>query len=392
MKIAVVHDYFTQQGGAEKVAEEMYRMADGASLVSTVGIRNKMPPSLRDVPMQTSWMQSIPGIQKHYRLFFMLYPLAVRSLDLSQYDLVLSSSSGYAKGVQTRPDALHVCYCHTPMRWVWNFDGYSEREGMSAAGRKVLGLMVRGLRHWDESASRQPDHFVANSKTVAKRIRDVYHRVAEVINPPIDVDRFRVSDQQDDYYILLSRLIGYKRLDLAIEACSKLNRKLLVIGDGPYRERLMAMAGPSVQFMGRLSDSDVNHYVSRCRALIFPGEEDFGMAPLEVAAAGRPCIAYRAGGAEETIVDGRTGLFFDTQDPEDLMSAILRFEKQTWGTDELREHAEGFRTEVFQERMRTFLKRVGCPLPASTLPFRTQRPFSESGKVAAIAQDVRSAS
>jgi glycosyltransferase involved in cell wall biosynthesis len=370
MKIAVVHDYFTQLGGAEKVAEELMRMLPGAALHSTVALPDRMPPGLAGVPIKTSWMQKLPRMQQYYRLYFLLYPLAVTSLDLSQYDLVLSSSSGYAKGVRTYRDAIHVCYCHTPMRWAWSFDSYSAREEMGAAKRLLLPHLVRGLRRWDEAASRQPDHFVANSQTVAARIRRAYGRFAEVIHPPINLDRFRPSTEQDDYYIVLARLVSYKHIDLAVQACTLLKRRLLVIGDGPDRARLMAKAGPTVSFLGRLSDTEVEHYAARCRALIFPGEEDFGMAPLEIAAAGRPTIAYRAGGAVETIIDGVTGIFFDRQEPEDLVGAIARFERIDWSPAILRRHAENFGSHVFQTRLRTFLAKVGAPVPeAALLPF-----------------------
>src|SRR5579872_216550 len=311
MRIAIVHDYFTQLGGAEKVAEEMFRIFPRASLFSTVAFDDKMPAGLKDVPVHTSWMQLMPGIHRYYRLYFLLYPLAVRSLNLAHYDLVISSSSGYVKGVSAPRDAMHICYCHTPMRWVWNFDGYSERESMSPAMRVALRALTSVLRQWDVGAARQPDHFIANSKVVAERIQKAYGRTAEVIHPPIDVDRFQPSDEVDDYYMLLSRMVSYKRLDLAVEACTRLNKKLVVVGTGPQRKYLESIAGPSVKFLGRVRDSEVVRLASRCRALLFPGEEDFGMAPLEVAAAGRPTIAFRAGGATETIVEGSTGSFFE---------------------------------------------------------------------------------
>jgi glycosyltransferase involved in cell wall biosynthesis len=362
MRIAVVHDYFTQLGGAEKVAEELMRMLPGAALHATVALSDCMPSGLRAIPVTTSWMQHLPRMMRYYRLYFLLYPLGVGSLDLSDYDLVISSSSGYAKGVRARRDALHVCYCHTPMRWVWSFDSYSARESLGTSKRALLSLLVRGLRHWDVIASRQPDHFVANSRAVAARILHAYGRHAEVIHPPIDLDRFRPSDESGDYYLVLARLVSYKRIDLAVKACSLLGRRLLVIGDGPDRARLMACAGPTVSFLGRLSDDEVEYYASRCRALLFPGEEDFGMAPLEVAAAGRPTIAYRAGGAIETILDGVTGVFFEQQEPEALAAAIMRFEQGEWSPRVLRRHAEGFGIDAFQTRFRSFLARIGAPV------------------------------
>jgi glycosyltransferase involved in cell wall biosynthesis len=375
MQIAVVHDYFTQMGGAERVAEELARMLPSASLYTTVAMPDLMPPGLAGRHIETSWMQHLPSMKRYYRLYFLLYPLAVRSLDLSRYDLVISSSSGYAKGVRTGRDAIHVCYCHTPMRWAWSFASYSAQETAGAAKRLLLPPMMCALRKWDQRASHYPDHFVANSKTVAARIQQAYGRTAEVIHPPIDVNRFRPSPEQEDYYLVLARLISYKRIDLAIEACTRLGRRLLVIGDGPDRDRLMAKAGPTVQFLSRLSDAEVEHYAARCRALLFPGEEDFGMAPLELAAAGRPTIAYRAGGAAETIIDGITGTFFDRQEASDLAEAIVRFERQEWSAQLLRSHAEGFGIDIFQSRFRQFLARVGAPVPEDALlPFATPAP------------------
>lgn len=370
MKIAVVHDYFTQIGGAEQVAAALIQTFPGASLHATVALPECVPAGLAGVPVTTSWMQKLPAMRRFYRFYFLLYPLAVPSLDLSGYELVLSSSSGYAKGVHTNRDAIHVCYCHTPMRWAWNFESYSAREEMGSAKQLLLSHLIRGLRHWDLGASRQPDHFIANSQTVAARIRHVYGRFAEVIYPPIDLDRFRPSEEQEDYYIVLARLVSYKRIDLAVEACTMLGRRLLVIGDGPDRARVMAKAGPTVSFLGRLSDGEVEHYAARCRALIFPGEEDFGMAPLEIAAAGRPTIAYRGGGAVETIVDGVTGIFFDRQEPGDLADAITRFERIEWSPAVLRRHAEKFGTDVFQAKLCAFLSKVGAPVPQTAfLPF-----------------------
>jgi glycosyltransferase involved in cell wall biosynthesis len=379
MKIAVVHDNFAQLGGAEKVVEELCCMFPKASLFAAVALRECMPSRLRDVHVQTSWMQKLPRIKEYFRLYFLLYPLAMAALRLSEYDLVLSSCFAYAKGVQTRHDAIHVCYCHTPARWIWNYENYSSRASFGRIQRTLLPTLIRGLRLWDEGASRQPDHFVANSRTVADRIRRVYQRSAEVIHPPIDIERFHPCGEWEDYYIILSRLVPYKRVDLAVKACTQRKRKLLVIGDGPDRRTLEAMAGPSVQFLGRASDEQVEYHVCRCRALLFPGEEDFGMAPLEVAAAGRPTIAYRAGGALETIVENSTGLFFDQQTPEALGDAIETFEGQEWSPLVLRQHSKAFGVPVFRDRFRSFLERVGVPL-GTTTPF-----VSDPHGVAALA-------
>ncbi len=359
MRTAVVHDYFTQLGGAERVVGDIFQMYPQSSLYATVALSQYLPPSLRDVPISTTWMQKLPRLDDFYRFYFMLYPLAVACLNLSEYDFVLSSSSGYAKGIHTRRDAVHVCYCHTPMRWVWNYDSYSSRESFGRLQRRLLPALVDRLRKWDLDASRQPDHFIANSKVVAERIYRTYGRRAEVIHPPIDISRFKPSAEQEDFYLVLARLAPYKRIDLAVAACTQLGVKLVVIGDGTDRRQLEQIAGPTVSFLGRLSDDEVARYVARCKALLFPGEEDFGMAPVEVAAAGRPTIAYRAGGATETILEGTTGLFFDEQTPESLAAAIERFDAFDWDKDVLRKHAEGFCSAVFQDRMAHFLKRVG---------------------------------
>jgi glycosyltransferase involved in cell wall biosynthesis len=365
MKIAVVHDYFTQLGGAEEVASQLFTMLPGADLFAAVALQECMPAALQNVPVHTSWMQYLPRIKELYRQYFLIYPLGVQSLDLSPYDLVVSSSSGYGKGVRARRDAVHVCYCHTPMRWAWNFSQYSARETMGSVQRALLSCLVHGLRYWDISASREPDHFIANSKTVADRILKAYGRHAEVIHPPINTRRFSPSDEQEDYYLILSRLVSYKRIDLAVQACNALGRKLLVIGDGPDRARLEALAGPTITFAGRLPDHQVEHFAARCRALIFPGEEDFGMVPLEIAAAGRPTIAFHAGGATETVIEGSTGVFFRETIPESLVAAMQAFETMQWSPGVLRHHAESFGIDAFQSRFRSFLSRVGVPVPES---------------------------
>ena len=373
MRIAVVHDYFTQMGGAERVAQELMSILPGARLHTTVALRDLMPAGLAGGKIVTSWMQYLPNMRKFYRLYFPLYPLAVRSLDLTDYDLVVSSSSSYAKGVRTGRDAIHVCYCHTPMRWAWNLDSYTAHESPGVASQLLLPPMMRAMRRWDKRASCYPDHYVANSRTVAARIQRAYGRTAEVIHPPIDVNRFRPSLDQEDYYLVLARLVSYKRIDLAIQACSALGRRLLVIGDGPERARLMAKAPSTVTFMSHLSDSEVEYYAARCRALLFPGEEDFGMAPVELAAAGRPTIAYRAGGATETVLDGVTGIFFERQETADLVEAMERFEQQEWSVAVLRNHAAGFGIDVFKTRFRNFLAQVGAPVTESTAP-QVKRP------------------
>ncbi len=356
--IAVFHDNFAQMGGAEKVAEEIYDLLPGASLHSTVSVPEVLSRGLQQAKIKTSWMQHLPGLRRHFRHYFLFYPFAVESVDLSSYDLIVSSCFGYAKGIRKRKDAIHVCYCHTPMRWVWRYADYSERAGFGPLSRRLLPLLLSALKRWDLRAARQPDYFIANSQAVAKRIKTFYGRESVVIPPPIDVNRFQPDPEQEDYYLVLSRLVPYKRIDLAVEACTRLNRKLFVVGDGPDRSRLEKTAGPSIQFLGRQSDEAVGRYAARCRALLFPGEEDFGMTPLEVNAAGRPVIAFRAGGALETVVEGRTGVFFDRPKVESLMTAMEEFESYKWNAQELRAHASRFDRSVFAKRLLDYLQTV----------------------------------
>jgi glycosyltransferase involved in cell wall biosynthesis len=357
-KIALVHDYFIQMGGAERVAAAMHDSFPTAPMYTTVALPHRLPQQLRGADIRTSPMQRLPGMESRFRHYFMLYPFAIENFDLREYDLIFSSSSGYAKGVRRRKNAIHVCYCHTPMRWVWRYEDYVDRERFGGITRSLLPMCVWGLKKWDLRAAQQPSYYIANSKIVARRIKEIYGREAFVIPPPIDVDRFRPSNEVDNYYLVLSRLIPYKRIDLAIEACNKMNRRLVIVGDGPDRERLEKLAGPKTEFLGRQPDHLVNQYLSRCRALLFPGEEDFGMAPLEANAAGRPVIAYGAGGALETVVSGVTGVFFDKPNSDSLATAIEEFESRFWYQSMLRKHAEKFGQDVFAFRVLQFLSWV----------------------------------
>ena len=361
-RIALVHDYFVQMGGAERVAEAMHDSFPGAPIYTTVALQHRLPSRLRTADIRTSPMQHLPAMDRKFRHYFMLYPFAVENFDLSPYDLIFSSSSGYAKGVRRRRNAIHVCYCHTPMRWVWRYDDYVAREKFGTGIRSLLPLALWGLRKWDLRAAQQPNYYIANSRLVAERIRKIYKREAFVIPPPIEVNRFHMSNDIQDYYLVLSRLMPYKRIDLAIEACKRMNRRLIIIGDGPDRARLEKLGDDRIEFLGRQSDQIVNYYAARCRALLFPGEEDFGMAPLEANAAGRPVIAYRAGGAEETVVDGKTGVFFDSPNSLALSEAIEQFESMHWSQILLRRHAEKFDRNVFAFRVLQFL---GSVAPAS---------------------------
>ena len=363
--IALAHDYFIQMGGAERVAEELHSIFPTASMFTTVDRRLQFPSGLSKEKVRTSWMQRLPVNIKNHRNYFMLYPLAIESFDMSDFDLIISSSSGYAKGLRKKKGAVHVNYCHTPMRWVWRYEDYAAREKFGCLKRKVLPFLLEKLKRWDLRAAAQPDFYIANSQIVADRIKQCYGREATVIPPPIDVERFSIDEPDEDFYLLLSRLNPYKRLDVAIEACKKLDRPLVVIGDGAARQQLEKIAGRQTRFLGRQPDDVVARYASRCRALIFPGEEDFGMTPLEINAAGRPIIAFRAGGATETVVEGETGVFFGEQTADSLIGAIEEFESLSFDRLTLRRHAEKFDRQVFASRIREFVGNI-VPIAQTT--------------------------
>lgn len=350
-RLAFMHDNFLQQGGAERVAEVIASVLPEADLYTTALLEDKVPRKLRGRTIRHSLLSRVPGLRKYYRHYFLLYPFAAWSHSLAKYDVVITSCCGFAKMARVRRNATHICYCHTPTRWIWRFEDYAARERFSRTTRNVLSLVTRVLRSVDSYAARRVDFFLANSNNVAQRIRECYGRDAIVLHPPIECARFPLSYVSEDYYVILSRLIGYKRIDLAIAACEKLGRKLVIIGDGPDRKRLESLAGPNTAFVGRLSDQEVSNTLQRCRALIFPGEEDFGMTPLEANASGKPCIAFGSGGAVETVVNRSTGILFFESSPESLAQAIVQSESQAWEPERLRAHAEAFDVSVFSARL-----------------------------------------
>ncbi len=357
-RIALFQDYLAQSGGAERVTEAIAKALPTSDLHATMAVPEKLSPYLSKRKIQTTWMQNLPAKAKLYRHYFLFYPNAVESARLQDYDVVITSCCGYAKGVRRGPHSIHICYCHNPMRWVWRFPEYIAREQVSPATKWVLQRMVQGLKKWEMNAARRPDYYIANSHIVAQRLQTAFGVNPIVIEPPIETSRFWISQNIADYYLVLSRLRPYKRIDLAVEACSRTGRKLIVVGDGPDRDRLEAMAGPTVQFLGRQPDHVVNQLASRCRALLFPGEEDFGMAPLEVNAAGRPAVAYAAGGATETIREQVNGILFREQTVDCLVEALEQCEARNWDPRAIRQVAMRYDIHVFQERFLAFLVHV----------------------------------
>lgn len=357
MRVALVHDYLNQAGGAEKVMEVFCRMFPGSPVYTALYDPAAMPDFWRTQDVRTSFMQRLAPRLSVGKALFPLYPLAFESFDLRDYDLVLSSTTTFAKGVITRPDTCHVCYCNTPTRFAWMYHDYTERQRMGRMARRVLPTLISPLRVWDYAAAQRVDSFVAGSYNAARRIQKYYRRSCTVVQSPIEVRRFVVAPQQEinDYFLMVSRLVSYKRVDLAIEACNRLRLPLHVVGDGPDAARLRQMAGPTVRMLGRLSDDDTRDQLSHCRALLFPGEEDFGLTPLEAQASGRPVIAYGAGGALETIVEGETGLFFAEQTVDALANLLATFDTSQFIPQAARQNAERFDESVFMQRMHTVI-------------------------------------
>jgi glycosyltransferase involved in cell wall biosynthesis len=348
-----VHDYLNQYGGAERVLEELHALFPSAPVYTSMYSPERMSPAIRRIDVRTSFMQRLPLVTRHHQPFLLLYPLAFESFDLSGFDVVISNSSAFSKGVVTPPGTLHLCYCLTPMRWVWNYRAYVERERLGWLPRLVLPAAISQLRAWDVATAQNVDRFLAISTTVGARIRKYYRRDATIIYPPVNCDAFNTSDTRvGDYYLIVSRLVPYKRIDLAVDAFGRLGIPLKIVGSsGRNLDELRARASRNVEFVGRVSDAELKQLYAGCRALVFPGEEDFGIAPLEANASGRPVIAYAAGGALDTVIDRNTGVLFDRQDAESLMHAVSRVEATDWDCEALRAHARKFDRQVFRQQL-----------------------------------------
>ncbi len=355
MRVALVQDWLNQMGGAEKTLLVMARVFPGAPIYTSIYAPSRLDKAFRSLDIRASFMQRLPFVTRRHQQYLPFYPFAMESFDLSEYDVVVSGSSAFAKGVVTRPETLHVCYCYTPMRWAWSFEDYIQRERVGKLTRLALSPFIHWLRLWDYATAARVDAFIAISPVVAARIAKYYRRDSVIIPPPVDVKRFAVSTRRENYFLIVSRLIPYKRIDLAVRACSKLGLPLRIVGSGRDEQSLRALAGPTVQFLGRLSDEQVREQLAGCRAFIFPGEEDFGIAPVEAQACGKPVIAYAGGGALSTVVEGVTGLFFRAQTVESLEDALMRFRDEMFDPYTIRRHAEQFDTALFAERLASFV-------------------------------------
>jgi glycosyltransferase involved in cell wall biosynthesis len=363
MQVAIVHDYLNQYGGAERVLEALHELFPDAPVYTSLYDPEAMPDHFRTWQIRTSWMQHLPAWRRLFREYFLFYPSAFEAFDLREFDLVLSSSSAFAKGVIPAPNAVHICYCHTPMRFAWRTNAYVERERIVWPLRPLLALLLPHLRNWDITSTPRVDHFVANSRAVGERIKQIYKRSATIIPPPVDLPPYHETPA-GDYYLTGGRLVPYKRIDLVIRACNELHRPLKIFGGGRDRAELEAIAGPTIEFLGHVDENERRALFDGCRAFVFPGEEDFGITPLEAMAAGRPVIAYAAGGALDTVVEGKTGHFFHQQTVEALCEAMLASEQVCYQAQAIRRHAEGFGRDIFLQRMReTIDEWTSAPIP-----------------------------
>lgn len=352
LKVAVIHYWLVGMRGGEKVLESICELFPQADIYTHVYDAQAVSPTIRRHKVKTTFIQGLPFAKTRYPYYLPLMPLALEQLDLRGYDLVISTESGPAKGVIVPPSAVHVCYCHSPMRYLWNmYPDYRAQAG--ALTRALMPPLMHYLRLWDYAAAARVDHFIANSENVARRIRRYWKRDAEVICPPVDMDAFTLGEARGDHYLFVGQLTAYKRADLAIEAFNHSGRRLVVVGHGEEEARMRKLAGPTVDVRGQVSRAELQSLMTSCRALIFPNEEDFGIVALEAMAAGRPVVAFARGGALETVVDGRTGVFFHEPTAESLNAAVDRLETAEADFDPatLRAHAGSFSTEAFEARL-----------------------------------------
>lgn len=359
MKIAIVHEWLTIYGGSERVTEVFHEIFPDAPIYCVVYDRNTMPERFKKYDIRTTFIQKLPFAKKHYKAYLPLMPRAYEELDLTEYDLVISSSSACAKGVITRSDAIHICYCHTPTRYFWEFY-YEYTRDMGKLKKTIISMLIHRLRMWDKLASERVDKFIANSTYISGRISKYYRRDSKVIFPPVNTHLYKISETDENFYLIVSRLVTYKRIDIAVEAFNDLEYPLIIIGAGPEKEKLEKRAKNNIKFLGRLSDEEIRDFYSKCKAFIFPGEEDFGITPVECEASGRPVIAYKRGGALDTILDGKTGTFFQEQNAESLVKAVKEFEENgvEYNNEQIKEYSERFSVERFKKEFIDYANEV----------------------------------
>ncbi len=369
MKIALIHDHLVQDGGAEKVLEVFCQMFPEAPIYTLLYDKKNVAKRYPNRRIDVSIIQKMPGGVRFYQWYLPFMPMAVEFFDLREYDVVISDTSSFAKGVITTPETTHICYCHTPTRYLWSdTHQYINELKYNKFIKKIASIILSRIRIWDRLAANRVDHFIANSKIVQKRISKYYQRDSELIYPPVETNKFYISPELGDYFLIGCRLAPYKRVDLAIEAFKILGPeyKLRIFGDGVDLKRLKKLAKnyPNIEFLGRISDAEKAEQMSKCLAFIHPQEEDFGISKVEAMASGRPVIAYKKGGALETVIEGKTGLFFNEQKADSLAMAVQKFytdlreSRSNWNSRAIKEHAENFSLQKFKDNILTFIKKL----------------------------------
>jgi glycosyltransferase involved in cell wall biosynthesis len=357
LRIAIVHDYLNQYGGAERVVEVLHELFPDAPIFTSFYLPDNLPPSFRKMDIRQSFISSFPFLNRHFKKYLLFYPLAFERFELVKYDLILSSSSAFAKGIKVPRGALHICYCYSPMRFVWDYEVYIEKEDFGRVIRWILPWIIQYLKRWDLVTASKVHHFISISNHIKERISKCYHADSEIIYPPVKCDRFKIGDKQDDYYLIVSRLNAYKRIDLVIDTFNKLGLPLLIAGEGPRKEALEAISNKNITFLGRVSEEQLPDLYSKSKAFIFPGMEDFGMAPVEAMASGRPVIAFGKGGALETVQDGITGILFYEQSVSSLSEAVVKLENTPFDPILIKKKAERFSENRFKEQLRQFVNK-----------------------------------
>ncbi len=361
LRVAIIHDWLPLVGGAERVLEQLLEIYPNAEVYTLFDfVSREDAPFLRGRKVSTSFLQKFPKVKNYYRNLLPLLPYAIEQFDLRQYELIISSSSAVAKGIISSPDQLHVCYCHSPMRYAWDLQAhYLKHSGLSSGIRSgFIRYALHKMRMWDVISSNRVDFFIANSSYIGERIKKTYRRESTVINPPVNINRFQIESNKEDFYFAASRQVPYKRIDLIVEAFKLCpDKRLVVIGDGPEHKKIKALAGPNVEILGYQPDAVMVDYMRRAKAFVFAAQEDFGILPVEAQACGTPVIAYGRGGARETVIDKRTGLLFDQQTVPSILHALERFErlKDNFNSAEIRQHAESFSDLRFRQEVKHYI-------------------------------------
>lgn len=356
MKLALVHDWLNQIGGAEDVLAALVDLFPNRPIYTSIYAPDIMPAYYQAWDIHPLWLDRLPGIHRHHQPYLPLYPAAWGGLDLSEFDVVVSNKSGFCHGFRYGADTLHICYCLAPTRYVWNLEAYIAREGLGKPVELALRPLIGALRRWDYAAAQRVQHFIAISTEIQQRIQTYYQRESVIIYPPVDTSRFQPVADAGDYYLIVSRLIPYKRIDLAVQAATRLGLPLKIGGKGRDLERLKAMAGPTVEFLGYVPDDQLPGLMARCKAFLFPGLEDFGITPVQAQAAGRPVIAFGGGGALDTVIPGQTGEHFHEMTVDNLAAVLARFDARAYDSAALRAHALKFDTQVFNRQMTQYIE------------------------------------